>query len=426
MCAVLLPNSLEARLFEEMLHIPLVDVHSHINPRAPAARSLDDLLGYHYYTELAHSTGMPRSVLAADYDPRERCRQLLKYALGFNNTVQFEWLAEIARNLLGFMGESLTPDDADKLWELADKRMAQADWEAQVLRQTRVDQIFLTNDFDDPLAGFDPARYVPCLRVDDLVFRLGEPAVRERLAAVSGVDAGSAPALRRALDALFERFLAQGAKACAVSLPPDFEPRPSAAAELDRALANAGAADADRARALGVFWTIAECCRDHGLPLDLMLGVNRNVYPAGVPQGRDLFDQRMSLRQYAELFNAFPGVTFCVSVLAHSLNQELASYSWLFPNVVASGHWWYAGAPAYIEADCAARLQAVPRAKLLGYYSDAYKLEFILPKFNMYRQVLARILARDFVQARGWTETQAIDLAHQLLRGNAQRIFRLG
>ncbi len=31
----------------------------------------------------------------------------------------------------------------------------------------------------------------------------------------------------------------------------------------------------------------------------------------------------------------------------------------------------------------------------MGYYSDAYKLEFVLPKFNMFRRVLAETLADD-------------------------------
>src|SRR6185369_10356317 len=120
---------------------------------------------------------------------------------------------------------------------------------------------------------------------------------------------------------------------------------------------------------------------------------NRRVYAAGVHQGQDLFDQRTSLVQYADLFNAFPEVTFPISVLSSGQNQELVSYSWIFPNVVTSGHWWYSNIPAYIRPDCAARLQAVPRTKQIGYYSDAYKLEFVLPKFNMYRTVLAGVLA---------------------------------
>ena len=170
---------------------------------------------------------------------------------------------------------------------------------------------------------------------------------------------------------------------------------------------------------------LAEHCREFGLPFDLMIGVNRRVYRDGVYQGQDLFDQRTSLIQYAELFNAFPEVTFCVSVLSSGQNQELASYSWIFPNVVTSGHWWYSNIPAYIEQDARARLQAVPKTKQIGYYSDMYKLEFGLPKYNMYRRVLAKVLADDFVRSGATTETRALELARLLLRENARRIFKV-
>ena len=93
-----------------------------------------------------------------------------------------------------------------------------------------------------------------------------------------------------------------------------------------------GAAESHR-RAIGnfVFWTLAEMCDEFKLPFDLMIGVNRGVYEAGVYQGRDLYDSRVSLIQYKELFNAFPQVTFPISVLASVTNQELASYAWIFP-----------------------------------------------------------------------------------------------
>jgi glucuronate isomerase len=202
---------------------------------------------------------------------------------------------------------------------------------------------------------------------------------------------------------LFEHFTSRGAKACAISLPPDFTPSPQHA----------------------VFWALAEKCREFKLPFDLMIGVNRRVFPGGVYQGQDLFDQRTSLIQYRELFNAFPEVTFCVSVLSSGQNQELVSYSWIFPNVVTSGHWWYSNIPAYVVQDARCRLQAVPKTKQIGYYSDAYKLEFILPKYDMYRRLLAEILADDFVRPGVYTETQAVDLARLLLRDNARRIFNV-
>jgi len=63
---------------------------------------------------------------------------------------------------------------ADSTWlcNRAEKVMAQRDWEEQVLAKSNIEQVFLTNDFDDPLEGFDTKKYVPCLRTDDLVFHL--------------------------------------------------------------------------------------------------------------------------------------------------------------------------------------------------------------------------------------------------------------
>jgi len=118
-------------------------------------------------------------------------------------------------------------------------------------------------------------------------------------------------------------------------------------------------------------------------------------------------------------------VTFPISVLASVTNQELVSYAWIFPNVVTNGHWWYSNTPVYIEHDAAARLEAVPQTKQIGYYSDAYKLEFVLPKFAMYKRILAKLLAERFVVERGWSETAAVDLGRRVLRGNVEQIFKM-
>ncbi|MFL5243036.1 MAG: glucuronate isomerase [Gemmataceae bacterium] len=421
----MLHDPLTQDIYEEICRIPIIDPHSHIDPRCPAARSLDDILGYHYYTELAHSAGMDHSALAREVPPRERVRSILYYMTQFDNTVQYHWFLEIARAFLNYQGQQISLADCTWLCDTADRLMAQPDWEAQVFQKTNLEKVFLTNDFDDALEGFDPNRYIPCLRTDDLVFRLHEPQVRQRLAKATCIEVGDGATLKQALTALFERFTQKGARACAISLPPDFAPQTLSAGNIARALAGGSQVENEDREALarGVFWMLAELCDAFHLPFDLMIGVNRRVYRNGVYQGQDLFDQRTSMIQYAELFNAFPEVTFCVSVLTSGQNQELASYSWIFPNVVTSGHWWYSNIPAYIEFDARARLQAVPKMKQIGYYSDMYKLEFALPKYNMYRRILAQILANDFIRPRFYTVSQAVELARLLLRNNARRIF---
>lgn len=450
-------DGLAASLYEQILQIPLIDPHTHIDPHRPAARGLDDILGYHYYTELAHSAGMDKSPLAASFSPRERVRAILAHMERYDNTTQYQWFLEIARTFLGFQGDRLAASDADALCDEAEARMGQADWEDQVLKKTKLERVFLTNEFDDPLewqhgsqgpdrgrveaptsstspsmgsplptaalrAGpLDPSVYIPCLRTDDLVFKFDQTAVRERLAKATGIEVGDPASLRNAVTKLFDHFTRKNAKACAISLPPSFTPFEVSEREFEAALRDPTYHEQVLRNA--VFWTLAEHCKEYRLPFDLMIGVNRRVYRDGVHQGQDLFDGRLSLIQYAELFNAFPSVPFCVSVLSSGLNQELVSYSWIFPNVVTCGHWWYSNIPVYIEQDLRARLEAVPKTKQIGYYSDMYKLEFALPKYNMYRRVLAKVLAERFVRAGVLTETRAVDLARCLLHDNVKRIF---
>ena len=82
-------DQLALSLLAEISAIPTIDVHSHIDPFCPTARSLDDLLSYHYYTELAHSCGMGHEPLRPETSPRERCRAILEHAERFDNTAQY-------------------------------------------------------------------------------------------------------------------------------------------------------------------------------------------------------------------------------------------------------------------------------------------------------------------------------------------------
>jgi glucuronate isomerase len=158
--------------------------------------------------------------------------------------------------------------------------------------------------------------------------------------------------------------------------------------------------------------------------MQLMIGVVRDAYRHGVHQGTDVVAAAGSLAQYLDLLNRYPEVTFTVSYLSPTMQHELLTYTWIFQNVRASGHWWYTNIPGYIEQDLRTRIEALPKTKLLGYYSDAYYIEFTLPKFNMYRWCLARVLAGQ-VEMKRFTENEALDLARRILRDNAVEIFNL-
>ncbi|MHC4592020.1 MAG: glucuronate isomerase [Planctomycetota bacterium] len=423
-------QDLSDRLLAEIMAIRALDVHSHVPAAEPFARSLRDLLGYHYYTELAHSAGMGKDAIGPERPDEEMIPALVDAMAAVDNTVQCSWLIELARELFGFDGERLTRENWEPLAEAVRDAAGRPGRAREIMERSRIDKVFLTNGLDEDLDAIDTDLFVPSLRVDALAFGLTDEPVRESLEQAGGVAVTDAQSLTTALGSVVERFVAAGARSAAISLPPHFDACPVADGAFESAVARTlagaelGPADADALQS-GVLFALAGLCRDFSLPLQIMYGVVRGAYEHGVHQGRDLPVAGASLRGLLPLLNAFPDVTFCLSVLSESQAQELSSYGWLMQNVVLSGHWWYLNVPALIARDLAARLQSVPKTKLIGYYSDMYKLEFGLAKFNMYRRILARVLAQDFVEAGLGTEEDAVRVAQLLLHDNAARIFGL-
>ena len=182
----------------ELESLVLIDPHTHINALDPAAHTLADILGYHYYTELAHSAGLPREQIEQPgLDPKEKVRRLVPKLADIENTVQLSWLLEMCRAFFDFDEDRITLANWEALYDAAERKMAQPDWEEQVLRISKIEQIFLTNSFDDPLTGFDTRRYIPCLRTDDLVFHLPKLETRERLAKATSMELSDAASLNR-------------------------------------------------------------------------------------------------------------------------------------------------------------------------------------------------------------------------------------
>ncbi|MEO1980094.1 MAG: glucuronate isomerase [Fuerstiella sp.] len=416
-------------ILTELESLRLIDPHTHINPLSAASETLADIMGYHYYTELTHSAGLAKDQIEEPgISPKEKVGRLVPWLSTIENTAQYSWLLEMCQAFFDFTDDRITESNWESLYDASLAKMQAPNWEQQVLEQSGLDQVYLTNDFDDPLTDFDTRFYVPCLRTDDLVFHLGKSEVRERLQQCTDVTPGNSAAMKHALAQLFTHFTTNNARACAISLPPSFAPRAVDSGTADAVIAKVFSGtelteSESESLSCFVFWSLAELCVEYKLPFDLMIGVNRRVFEAGVFQGQDLYDKRVSLIQYKALLNAFPQVTFPISVLSETSNQELVSYSWIFPNVVTNGHWWYSNIPVFIENDTRARLQAVPKTKQIGYYSDMYKLEFALPKFAMYRWILSKALAKDFVGDRGWTREKAVELGKLVPRGNVETLF---
>jgi glucuronate isomerase len=110
--------SLELRrsLFEQLDSVVLVDPHSHINPLAPAAETLADILGYHYYTELAHSAGLAKEQIEEPgIEPEEKVRRIVAAMAPLENTIQYSWFIELSQKLFGFPENRVDLDSWESL-----------------------------------------------------------------------------------------------------------------------------------------------------------------------------------------------------------------------------------------------------------------------------------------------------------------------
>jgi len=134
------------------------------------------------------------------------------------------------------------------------------------------------------------------------------------------------------------------------SLPPDFAPQLSSDRQC-RSLLSRGRlrGQAILAPYQGVFWMLGELCDAFQMPFDLMIVVNRRVYPRGfIKVSRSLRPTNFPY-PVCELFNPFQ-CDFCVSVLRAGKTKSCPGYSWIFPNVGHQRHWWYSHSPAYIDS----------------------------------------------------------------------------
>jgi hypothetical protein len=147
-------------------------------------------------------------------------------------------------------------------------------------------------------------------------------------------------------------------------------------------------------------------CRDFGLPLALMLGVQRAVNPrlALAGDGVGLSD----LEPLRNLCAGYPENKFAVTVLARENQHELCVLARKFRNVHLFGCWWFLNNPSLIEEMTRMRLEMLGLS-FTPQHSDARVLDQIVYKWRHSREIIGRVLTGKYVDlaATGWQVTQA-------------------
>jgi len=429
-------STLVTHLYREINAMPIYDIHTHIQPQHPTGRNIGEILSYHYYTELVNSAEYQPNGFPLD-DPEALTRVIFPRLHYIRNTVQYDWLMVISETFLGIPRADWEGDNWHEVYRRSVDIMDRAIYVEEVVAQTNLKVVYLTNSYDDDLDGFDTSFYVPNLRVEPFVIWTTDRDQLEALGKFLGRPIQGVNDFDAALEKAFAKFASRNMGYAAISAPPNLITRPVESDEADTILKRALSGemiDDEGRNTLAAYGMnrVADQCRKYGVPFHLMIGADRDAYAHGVPSGCDLFNSVNSLRGYDHLFNAYPDVRFPTAVLADTSGLELTAAAWIRHNVFPSGHWWYSNQPTEIAREVRRRLNAVPQNKSIGYFSDAYYLEFILPKFRMYKFELACALAERIERAEihpnmaPLSIDQALELAHKLLVENPRHLFDIG
>ena len=109
-----------------------------------------------------------------------------------------------------------------------------------------------------------------------------------------------------------------------------------------------------------------------------------------------------------------PGISFqCFLSSAHA-NQTLCTLARELPNFSLAGYWWHNFFPVFMERVMSERLDMLSTAKQVGFFSDAYTMEWSYAKAVMVRRVLSRVLAGKVLLGQ-MDKRGALDSARQIL-----------
>jgi len=129
-----------------------------------------------------------------------------------------------------------------------------------------------------------------------------------------------------------------------------------------------------------------------------------------------------TLAQLAEMVARHPGIRFqCYLASAHA-NQTLCTLTRELPNFSLAGYWWHNFFPSFIERLMRERLDMLAASRQVGFFSDAYTMEWSYAKARIVRCMLARVLA-DKVSHGQYDREGAVAIAREILFEAPQRLM---
>ena len=129
-----------------------------------------------------------------------------------------------------------------------------------------------------------------------------------------------------------------------------------------------------------------------------------------------------TIRQLAEIIGRHPRLKFQCFLASRHANQSLCTLARELPNFSLAGYWWHNFFPTAIRQVMAERLEMLPSNKQVGFFSDAYCVEWAYAKAVLVRKQMARVLAEKVEQGQ-YSRDDALAVARAVLHDSPQSLL---
>ena len=429
-------DSLAAELLEGLQATTMLDAHTHLTGGRMAARGLHDVLLYHMVISDLYAAGCPSGARLTEYpgwptrdEAHARLREAIPYLPRVQNTSCFWGVRIILRDLYGWDGP-ITADNWQKLDAMISQRADDRVWQREIIRRANINR--LTTELarrregaDDDILHYSMewAFFTRTQRgeFDTAIYEL-ERCWGKTPGSPIPHGAGSRPASDRVIRTLddvhaaMEHFVGQLAATSVISIAThistDIVFRPVSDAEMAAALARrdkAGPAERD-VYASYIHEAFLTALEAHAERIAFQFSIAAEPMPH---ETASIIPQR-AIAHLADVAARHPKVRFICFVASRHADQSLCTLCRELPNFALAGYWWHNFFPGAMRQVIEERLDMLPANKQIGFFSDAYCIEWTYAKAKIVRSQLAQVLEQKVRQGQ-YTVSEALDIARAIL-----------